>query len=149
MSIYHYILIAASVGVAVGLQAVINSNLNKVADLTLTTLVVNIVALLVVLPVYLIFSRQSLSVLKEADTYSLVGGVLGVFIVMGSTFLIPRLGVTIASSIIIVSQLAFAMLVDHFGLLGIRAAPIGISKLAGLALMIAGIYMFFNKTPTS
>ncbi|MFZ5640726.1 MAG: DMT family transporter [Bacillota bacterium] len=149
MSVYYYILIAITVGIAGGLQAIINSNLNKVASLPLTTLVVNLVAFLTILPVYLFFSRQHFGVLREADWFAYLGGILGVVVVMGSTFLIPRTGVAIASSIIIVSQLAFAMVADHFGLFGIREIPVSLAKIAGLGLMIAGIYLFFYRTPVS
>jgi len=149
MPVYYYILVAVSVGVAGGLQAIINSNLNKAADLPLTTLVVNMVALATILPVYLIISRQNLGVLREADWFAYLGGILGVIVVMGSTFLIPRLGITIASSIIIVSQLTFAMVADHYGWFGIREIPVSFTKAAGLGLMIAGIYLFFYKTPVS
>lgn len=149
MPVYYYILIAVAVGFAGGLQAIINSNLNKVANLPLTTLVVNLVALATIIPVYLIFSRQSFGVLREANWYAYIGGVLGVIVVMGSTFLIPRVGVTIASSVIIVSQLAFAVAADHFGWFGIPEIPFTLTKIAGLGLMIAGIYLFFYKTPVS
>lgn len=149
MPVYYYIIIAVTVGIAGGTQAIINSNLNKVASLPLTTLVVNLVALAGILPIYLIFSRQSFMVLREADWFAYLGGILGVIVVMGSTFLIPRLGITVASSVIIVSQLAFAMVADHYGWFGIRQIPVSLTKMAGLGLMVAGIYLFFYKTPVS
>ena len=149
MSLYYHILIAITVGIAGGVQAIINSSLNKVANLTMTTLVVNLVSLATILPIYFLFGRQSPAVLREAPGYAYLGGILGVVVVMGSTFLIPKLGITIASSIIIVSQLAFALVADHFGIFGIREIPVSITKIAGLVMMIAGIYLFFYKTPVS
>ncbi|MFA5880717.1 MAG: DMT family transporter [Eubacteriales bacterium] len=144
MALVFYIIIAAVVGIAGGSQVLVNSNLNKTADLPLTALVVNIVAGVTILAVYLVFSRQSFSVLRNADWYAFLGGVLGVIIVMGSTFLIPRLGITAASSIIIVSQLTFAMVADHFGMLGIRHIPADPVRFGALLLMILGIYLFFK-----
>jgi uncharacterized membrane protein YdcZ (DUF606 family) len=41
------------------------------------------------------------------------------------------------------------MAADHFGLFGIRQIPVSLTKAAGLGLMIAGIYLFFYKTPVS
>ena len=144
MTLVFYIFIAVAVGIAGGSQVLVNSNLNKTADLPLTALVVNIVAGATILAVYLMFSRQSFSVLRNADWYSFLGGVLGVIIVMGSTFLIPRLGITVASSIIIVSQLSFAMVADHYGLLGIRHIAVDPARIIALLLMIVGIYLFFK-----
>ena len=144
MTLVFYIFIAVAVGIAGGSQVLVNSNLNKTADLPLTTLVVNIVAGVTILTVYLIFSRQSFNVLRNADWYSFLGGVMGVIIVMGSTFLIPKLGITVASSIIIVSQLSFAMVADHYGLLGIRHIAVDPARIIALLLMIVGIYLFFK-----
>lgn len=139
-----YVLIAVAVGVAGGAQGLVNSNLNKSADLPLTTLVVNIVATIAVIIIYLIFSRQSFTVLKEAEWFSYLGGLLGMVVVMGSTFLVPKLGITAASSIVIVSQLTFAVIADHYGFLGIRQIPVESSRLGGLLVMILGIYLFFK-----
>lgn len=144
MTIALYITIAIAVGLAGGLQGLVNSNLNKSADLPLTTLVVNIVAAIAVMAIYLLFSRQSFAVLKNADWWAFIGGLLGVVVVMGSTFLVPKLGITITSSIIIVSQLCFAMIADHYGFLGIRQIPMDIVRLGAVGLMGAGIYLFFR-----
>ncbi|MDT3699613.1 MAG: DMT family transporter [Thermincola sp.] len=144
MSLALFIGLAVVVGIAGGLQVLVNSNLNKAADLPLTSLVVNVVAAAAVLVIYLIFSRQSFTVLKNADWYAFMGGLMGVVIVMGSTYLIPKLGLTVTSSIIIVSQLTFAMAADHFGLLGVRQMPVDASRIAALLLMVVGIYLFFK-----
>ncbi len=144
MSLAFYIFLAAVVGIAGGAQVLVNSNLNKSADLPLTTLVVNIIAGVTILIIYLIFSRQSFSVLKNADWYAYLGGLFGVIIVMGSTFLIPKIGITVTSSIIIVSQLSFAMVADHYGFLGIRHIPIDPGRMVALVLMIIGIYLFLK-----
>lgn len=139
-----YIAIAVVVGVAGGMQVLVNSNLNRSADLPLTTLVVNMVAAVAVLTIYLIFSRQSFTVLKNADWYAFLGGLLGVIIVMGSTFVVIKMGVTLTSSIIIVSQLCFAMIADHYGFLGIKQIPMDMTRFGALGLMVLGIYLFFK-----
>lgn len=144
MSLVLFIGLAVVVGLAGGLQVLVNSNLNKTVDLPLTTLVVNVVAAAAVLTIYLIFSRQSPAVLKNANWYAFIGGLLGVIIVMGSTFLIPKLGLSITSSIIIVSQLTFAMVADHYGLLGVRHIPVDTGRVLALLLMVVGIYLFFK-----
>ncbi len=113
MSLVFYVVIAVALGVAGAVQVLLNSSLNRSADLPLTALVVNMVAAGTALVVYLVFSRQSLTVLRDAEWFSFLGGVLGMIIVVGSAFLIPRLGITTASSIIIVSQLSFALVADH------------------------------------
>jgi transporter family-2 protein len=41
----------------------------------------------------------------------------------------------------IAGQLAVAMVVDHYGWLGVERSPITVVKLAGLALLAAGTYL--------
>ena len=144
MSLAFFISVAVVAGIAGGFQVLVNSNLNKTVDLPLTTLVVNLVATAAVLLIYLIFSRQSFALLKNANWYSFLGGLLGVIIVMGSTYLIPKLGLSLTTSIIIVSQLTFSMVADHYGLLGVRHIAIDPSRIIALVLMIIGIYLFFK-----
>ena len=144
MALAVYVLIAVAVGVAGGMQVLVNANLNKTADLPLTGLVVNMVAGVTMLAVYLLFSRQSFTVLRDADWYAYLGGVLGVIIVLGSTFLIPKLGLTVASSIIIVSQLSFALVADHFGFFSVRQIAVDPIRIIALLVMIVGIYLFFK-----
>jgi len=144
LALVFYILIAAAVGTAASIQVILNSNLNKTANLSLTVLVVNTIAMVSSLVIYLLFSRQSLTVLRDAEWYAFLGGVLGLVIVMGSTFLIPKLGVSITTSIIIVAQLSFAMIADHYGLAGVRHIPVEPVRIAALMLMVSGVYLFFK-----
>ncbi len=139
-----YVLIAVAVGTAASTQVILNSNLNKTAHLSLTVLVVNTVAMLSSLVIYLLFSRQSFAVLRDADWYAFLGGFLGLVIVMGSTFLIPKLGVSLTTGIIIVAQLSFAMIADHYGLAGVRHIPVEPVRIVALMLMVSGVYLFFK-----
>lgn len=144
MSTAIYIVIAVAAGLAGGLQALINSNLNKSADLPLTTLVVNTVAFVGILVIYLLFSRQEIGVLRNAQWYSFTGGILGIIVVMGTTFLVPKLGLTVTSSLFIVSQLSFVLIADHFGFLGSPVIPVDLMRAGGIGFMMIGLYMFFK-----
>ncbi|WP_418790434.1 DMT family transporter [Phosphitispora sp. TUW77] len=144
MALIFYILIAAGVGAASSIQVILNSNLNRTVNLPLTVLVVNTIAMISSLVIYIVFSRQSFTVLKDANWYAFLGGVLGLVIVMGSTFLIPKLGVSITIGVIIVGQLTFAMIADHYGLAGVRQIPVDPVRMAALLLMLFGVYLFYK-----
>jgi transporter family-2 protein len=43
--------------------------------------------------------------------------------------------------LVLAGQLSMAMLLDHFGWAGFREAPISLGKMAGLALIVTGIWL--------
>jgi len=43
--------------------------------------------------------------------------------------------------LVLAGQLGMALLLDHFGWAGFRQASISVGKLAGLALIVAGIWL--------
>ena len=55
---------------------------------------------------------------------------------------IKSLGTTLAISIILISQLLIAALIDAFGLMGSEKIAFGWTKYAGLALMTGGMLLF-------
>jgi len=60
------------------------------------------------------------------------------FIVV-STFLAPRLGVAVTLATILVGQLSAALVVDHYGLFGGPVVRVSLARVAGVALLLAGI----------
>ena len=69
---------------------------------------------------------------------SLIGGLLGVLIVWGVVSSIPKLGVAVATTSIIVGQTLTALIMNHFGLFGLNPAPFTWLKGLGLVLLAIG-----------
>lgn len=72
----------------------------------------------------------------------LLGGVFGILITVTVMLAIGKLSPTIAISIILISQLAVAALIDAFGIMGSEKVAFGWNKHVGLALMIGGVLLF-------
>jgi bacterial/archaeal transporter family-2 protein len=68
----------------------------------------------------------------------LSGGLLGAFIVFGSIFLVPRIGVAALAAFIIAGQLAAASVIDHFGLFGVPVIEMHLWRAVGIVLLFAG-----------
>lgn len=68
----------------------------------------------------------------------MAGWLYGAEFVAVLAYAAPRLGISVALTAAIASQLVAALVVDHFGLFGVRVEPVTIGKLAGVALVIAG-----------
>jgi bacterial/archaeal transporter family-2 protein len=129
-------------GIGVALQAPTNAALSRTTgSVILAALTSFAVGTLVLLGVWLLVDRTSLGTLRNAPAWTLAGGLYGAFFVACFAFAAPRLGLATALTIAIASQLATAIVLDHFGLLQLRAAPISAGKLLGIALVLAGVVL--------
>jgi transporter family-2 protein len=140
-----FLLFAALAGAAMAVQGSWNSALGRVVGLAQATFVVHLVGslaagLLLLLPL----GAGSLTRLPQAPWYTFLGGILGVVIIYLVVASIPRLGVAVATTAIVVGQVGVAILIDHFGLFGLEKIPFTWLKLLGLALLAAGARLVLN-----
>lgn len=77
--------------------------------------------------------------------WALIGGLLGAVYVTTAILTVRTLGVSGLTAIVITGQLTAAVLIDRFGLLGIAKQPIGISRVVGLALLVAGVVLVVRR----
>jgi len=137
---FFAILGAITVGLAIGFQAPMNAGLGKLTDPKIAALWNFILggALIFILNLA-IGNVRDLTMLKTVPWYYLLGGVLGFIVVNGSILVVPALGTGVALSLIVSAQLFAGMLIDHFGLFGVRQIPIDWQRVGGLLLLIAGV----------
>ncbi len=76
--------------------------------------------------------------LKQVPWYAWVGGFYGAFFVAVAAFGAPRVGVGVLLTAAIAGQLAAALVLDHFGLLGLARHPVTVTRAAGLVLVLVG-----------
>jgi transporter family-2 protein len=69
------------------------------------------------------------------------GGLLGAFYVASSTIVAAELGASTLLGLALLGQLATALVIDHFGWLGLPVNPITWTRLAGVALLGAGVWL--------
>jgi len=85
--------------------------------------------------------------LPSRDTFASVplwawfGGLLGAFYVASSTVVAGQLGTTSLLALALLGQLATALIIDHFGWLGLPEHPITLVRLAGVGLLGAGVWL--------
>ncbi|MEW6227631.1 MAG: DMT family transporter [Bacillota bacterium] len=134
------LLIALVAGVSMAVQGSMNTRLGKVVGQWEAIFVVHVVGLVgvSVLLFVLQIGRGDLGRITKGPWYAPLGGLIGVLIVWGVVASIPKLGVAVATTSIIVGQVLTALLIDHFGLFGLRAIPFTWLKGLGLLLLAAG-----------
>ena len=68
-------------------------------------------------------------------------GLLGAFYVTAVIILTPRLGATLTFALVVAGQLGMSLFLDHFSLLGLPLHPFSWQRLAGIALITAGVIL--------
>jgi bacterial/archaeal transporter family-2 protein len=76
--------------------------------------------------------------LRHVPWYAWVGGFYGAFFVAVAAFAAPRVGVGVLLTAAVAGQLAAALVLDHFGLLGLDRHPVTLTRAAGLVLVLVG-----------
>ena len=141
------VLLTAGVGCLIAMQAPINSHLGKAIG-TFQAAFVSFAIGTVLLALIAAFARGGLGHVVEArhvTWYYLMGGVLGAAYVTTVLVTVRSLGAGGVVAATIAGQLTMGVLVDHFGLLGVAKDPVNASKVAGIALLAAGVFLIVRK----
>ena len=72
---------------------------------------------------------------------SWTGGIFGAIFIGSSILLVPRLGAATFIALLVTGQLLGALAFDHFGLFGVPIHEIGLTRLVGAGLLIAGVVL--------
>jgi transporter family-2 protein len=75
---------------------------------------------------------------KTVPAYLFLAGVMSALIVLGATFLIPRLGARRLFVLQVAGQVLMAIVVSHLGVLESPRDPLTVRKLIGAALLLLG-----------
>lgn len=140
-----FLLVALVAGVLMAVQGSMNSLLSKKVGLLEATFVVHLLGLLLITVLLMVFCLQNWNWenFKTVPWYVYLGGFLGVAIIYGVAYSIPKVGVANATTAIIVGQVATAMIIDMFGVFGDKM-PLTWFKGMGLALMALGAHLMLK-----
>ncbi|WP_425456635.1 DMT family transporter [Biomaibacter acetigenes] len=132
-------------GVAMATQGSMNSALSKAIGLSEATFVVHFSATVVILIILILgISHGNWGNYSQVPWYYYLGGFIGVLITYGVVVSIPKLGVAVATTAIIVGQVLTACLVDHFGFFGLEKIPFTWLKFLGLVFLSIGAKLLLN-----
>ncbi len=95
--------------------------------------------------VMLLARGGDLSAWRSVPTYALFAGFLGLVIVGAIGFSVSRLGTVAAFTTIVAAQYIASALVDHFGLFGAEERPLTLSSLAGMAVILLGVWLIVRR----
>ena len=75
----------------------------------------------------------------------LTAGIMSAAMIIGSTFLIPRIGIGAFFVLVVSGQVLAGMMFGYFGLFGVAPAALTIGKIGGAAMVIAGVWLVTFK----
>lgn len=75
----------------------------------------------------------------------LTAGVMSAAMIIGSTYLVPRLGIGVFFVLMVSGQVIASMVFGHFGLFGVPATDPSVGKFAGAALVVVGVWLVTFK----
>ncbi len=132
-------------GGAVALQPSLNARLAEKTGFLQAATISFAVGTLVLLILSLSSHDGSFRRATDADWWQLTGGLFGAFFVTMTIVGVPRIGTTAVLALTIVSQLIAGLVMDHYGLFGMRGIPIDFKRLAGVVLLLAGVFLIYRR----
>jgi transporter family-2 protein len=143
-----FLALALLTGALIPMQAGTNAVFSKsVGNPLLTGLMVFVVGLVGMLMLLLV-SKTALPTpqqLTAAPVAGYLGGLIVATYVVMITILVPRIGVGTAIGLIVTGQVICAVTIDHFGFFNVAVRTISLTRVAGMLLLVGGIYLVMKK----
>ncbi|MEX0310123.1 MAG: DMT family transporter [Tateyamaria sp.] len=138
----QYALVMLLAGIGIPILAALNAALGtRLGSPAAAATVLFVIAFLTAATVFVATGAQGLSKLASAPRHLLLAGVLIAFYVLSITYIAPHFGVGNAVFFVLLGQLISAAAIDHFGLFGAQATGLNATRLGGIALMAAGVWL--------
>jgi len=141
--IVFYVLLAALGGALVVVQASINGELRLlVGDPYRTALISTTVSTIFLFALSGIANGRPVpdaSTFSNASWWMWTGGILGAVYVAAAAVLITKLGSAVLFTLVIFGQLLTAVVMDHFGLIGLEKHPVSAARIVGILLVLSGV----------
>lgn len=135
--------LAMLAGVLIAIQAPTNAILGKASGSPIIAAFISFVVGTIALGAFVARAPSGLftAELRSVPWYAWIGGLYGAFFVAIAAFGAPRIGVGPLLTAAIAGQLLAAIILDHYGLLGLARQPVSIEKIGGVLLVLLGAWL--------
>jgi len=136
------ILLTVVVGLAIATQTQFAGVLGQHIGVMESVFIIHLGGLVAAGVYLLVLGGGNLGAWKAAPWYVLLfGGLLGVVIVGGYAFVIPRIGLAPAITVAVAAQLIFSAVLSHYGALGAIQQPLTVSRIIGILVLLVGTWL--------
>lgn len=77
--------------------------------------------------------------IAEAPWWAWCGGTMGALFIMAQLFAASQLGSAVFMTVSVTAAVIMSLVLDHFGLVGFKQHTAGLGRIAGAALLLAGL----------
>lgn len=145
---FLFYLLPLVAGVAMSIQSGVNGQLRAALGQPLMAAFLSFLSGTVTILLLLLLTRTPLPGLQQlsgVEWYKFTGGALGVIVVTFVILSVHQVGASNMFVLIVAGQLLTALLMDHFGILGLTINTVSFQKVAGMLLVVAGAYLVTRK----
>ncbi|MEE3079766.1 MAG: DMT family transporter [Bdellovibrionota bacterium] len=135
---------AFAIGLMVPLQGVINAKLGKEVGGPTQSSLISFSGGFLIFVIIGLFNYQNLpsfSKVISLPPYLLSGGVIGSIFVLSAIVVIPQIGATGFTALIVAGQLISTIIFDHYGIMGLQVKPINTLRIVGVILLFSGVIL--------
>lgn len=135
------LLLGLAGGAVVGIQSPIAASMGQRIGGVASSLIINLTGAIFSAIVLFFIGGENLRSWKTLPWYMLAAGSLGVLLIFSISITMPRLGMTMMVTLIILGQLFFGVVIDHFGWFGVQVHTINLTRLMGVLALLLGGYL--------
>ncbi|MFM2060386.1 MAG: hypothetical protein RLZZ507_56 [Cyanobacteriota bacterium] len=142
MDILLALLGAGSAGGFSTIGTAVNAQLKTILHSPIAAATINFLvgfSILTVLLAFGIFKSYNLELIAITPWWAFLGGLLGAIFVTLSTLIVPKLGLTTTTLVVVFSQMFMSMVIDQLGWFGAIKYPITTPKILGIATLVIAI----------
>lgn len=133
-----YNLISIFIGALIGLMVYFNGILSIYLGNYTSSVIVHLVGLIGI-TIVLICTKSKLKFDRSLSLFLYSAGVIGVFTVLFTNIGFMSVGASLTIALALLGQTISAIIIDHYGLLGVNVIKFNKKKLIGLSIIILGI----------
>ncbi len=138
-----YMVIALLMGVAMSLYLPMNSSVSRYLGSSIAASVTFFAVALLTAALILLMSGEFKAIARIAHVpkYLYLAGFISAFMIIGTTFLIPKIGARTFFILLVAGQILMAIIVSHFGVLESPRDSITLKKILAAGLVVAGAFL--------
>lgn len=128
-------------GIASAVQGAVNAQLRAAVQNPLWAALISFTVGTVGLGLLVLATRSPIPAQWPSRAWVWSGGLLGVLYVGAALLLLPRIGAGTTIGLFVAGQMAAALMLDQFGLLGVPLQATSPGRLLGALLVVAGVFL--------
>lgn len=135
----QFVLLAVVAGMASALQGTINAALARSTGLGATLIINTVVVMIGSVGLWAAMGAGTTFFPPRTPWTLYLGGVCGFLIIAAMAIVFPRIGAAYTIALMVGGQCIAALLIDHYGWLGMPTQALTLQRLLGVALIGAGV----------